>query len=111
MHKFKPGDPVWARRSVEATCPSVRDIAPGEYAGIVVETLDIFSVYGWPVYKVDVLDFRRFGLADCDERFLRLRRDDYQQHEGLGSIDSLRQPGDATEKFLEELCERAAGLV
>ena len=92
MPKFSPGDPVWAR------CDGVR-FPLGEYAAVVIESspaaqfLTEFTKKQF--YTVDIQNCPpppgRFGWT-ISEGFLRPRRDDYQQHEGLGSRDKLTNP-------------------
>lgn len=78
MTKFKPGDPVWVRSNGSRA-------APGEYAGVVTGVEE----HGY--YHVDIPACRH--PLGCEwtshERFLRPRRDDYQQREPLGSRRDL----------------------
>lgn len=82
--KFSPGDPVWARQ--EKNMPT---LPAGEHAGTVIaRPLNWYSRY-----EVDLLyhkpKFSWFGFLESE---LRPRRDDYQQHEGLGSMDKITEP-------------------
>lgn len=88
MAKFKPGDPVWAR-----VIDCNLDLIPiGEHAAIVsgedfprhIRPLGNGLIYG--------VDIPPWGLCVIREEFLRPRRDDYQQHEGLGARDQLNKP-------------------
>lgn len=75
--KFKPGDPVWATLANGGEVPAVIDwIAP--YAPYT-------CTEGHTVYNLRDGD----DVGDCCEPFIRPRRDDYQQHEPLGSRADL----------------------
>jgi hypothetical protein len=75
--KFKPGDPVWARRDRRDYENDGQTIPPGEYAAIVTKVLRV-SEFGQD-YRLRLLDNPLPGVAA--EPWLRPRRDDYQQHE------------------------------
>lgn len=92
--KFSPGDLVWIRTYAKME----KRIPPGEHAAIVVRLY--FTGEDGQYYLIDVPSFpaRQYepsALTDmwvANERYLRPRRDDYQQHEGLGSRDKLIEP-------------------
>lgn len=97
--KFNPGDPVWVmfwRPDLSIT---------GEKPGVVVSVA--YAWCGRPHWQVDMPftgDARPGTIWTCDEKDMRPRRDDYQQHEGLGSMTKIRQPLDLTlESALEHL--------
>lgn len=88
--KFKAGDPVWVRVLIPHN-----GIAVGEYAAVVIG----LGPGRGSDYYVDV-----FGVPppwygsywEAREPYMRPRRDDYQQDEGLSSreeIDKLRWVG------------------
>lgn len=85
MPKFNPGDPVWARVVMMDRPPSLPNAIwtgapPGEYAAVIVT-----EVYR-ETYMIDCISLNRPGYDMlCGSHYLRPRRDDYQQHEGLGS--------------------------
>lgn len=86
--KFNPNDPVWVK-SLGARVPDC--IPAGEHAGVVVAWYESFqTIYGIPGYIVILCqDYARIA---CAEHRLRPRRDDYQQHEPLGSRADLDKP-------------------
>lgn len=85
MPKFNPGDPVWAQgRCTISKCP----IPPGENAAVITR------VFNAPCPCITCKGHEAYGLDICPGYMvcvcvLRPRRDDYQQHEGLGSRDQL----------------------
>lgn len=87
--KFKAGDPVWAR--------SEGDNAPsGEYKGIILyqEKGSLCFLHNRFEYRVEIEgvpspETRPWLICEC---YLRPRRDDYQQHEPLGSRKDLDKP-------------------
>jgi hypothetical protein len=63
-------------------------------------------------YRADYLvEIINYPPPPCDrywaahELALRPRRDDYQQHEGLGSMDKINRPPDLNEAAIEEMCD------
>lgn len=86
MNTYNPGDPVWARAS--------RLLPVGEHAAVVIERLDHFlsGCCGGVGYTLDVLNYpcsvpgKHWWACLCR---LRPRRDDYQQHEPLGTRQDL----------------------
>lgn len=97
--KFNPGDPVWAN-SKGTVMPA------GEHAGVVTEMVYCPN-YGEDVTSVCIPAFpTESGLGRLFYTVnVRPRRDDYQQHEDLGSMDDITKPIDLTEASVEELCE------
>lgn len=90
MAKFKPGDSVWIRQPPEAT-QSLNYLPVGEHPTVVKGLVEDPLCY-WPDVQHYVLDMqpppgRRRVVAP--EFALRPRRDDYQQHEGLGTREQL----------------------
>lgn len=104
MSMFKPGDPVW----VKSLGPAMHDEIPaGEHAGVVEKYCDAFMrIFFIPGYEVELCEHRPSHICAAEHR-LRPRRDDYQQHEPLGSRSKLTEPKapDLTEQAVEELCE------
>lgn len=94
MASYKPGDPVWAR---PGTDQHGRRVLDREHPAIVLEVRErsefpfltdyCDSCKGRSLHLIDILPF--YGICACR---LRPRRDDYQQHEGLGSRDKLTNP-------------------
>lgn len=98
--KFKPGDPVWVRTR------GIPEATAGEYPAVI---LGVSTSRGLPWYRIDVITVRgRIWIAN--ERNLRPRRDDYQQHEGLGSRDDLLKPLDETVTIVEIVNEALAEI-
>lgn len=92
--KFSPGDLVWARAARTAM-----GVQRGEYAGIIHKLCD--QTCGWskqhgnghtqPYWQVfDIPIPTGKNIACVAERFLRPRRDDYQQREDLGSLEVIK---------------------
>lgn len=84
--KFKAGDPVWVL-SVSTERPT------GEYAGVIIAVTDkLCTAHDAILYGVEIPFCPHptgiAGWAVC-EPYLRPRRDDYQQHEPLGSKKDL----------------------
>lgn len=96
MSKFSPGDPVWVR-SIGYVNP------PGEYPGTIL--LSRFLCYA-DEYRVEIPTTGPNNRGwIVEEAYLRSRRDDYQQHEGLGSMNRIIKAPDLTEASVEELCK------
>ena len=87
--KFKPGDLVWVRSSG----PPRDGLPVGEYPGQVSTIYQgpLQSLVNCPIYIVNVPEKLPWV---CAETVLRPRRDDYQQHESLGSMDKILEPWD-----------------
>jgi hypothetical protein len=92
--KFSPGDPVWAW-----TCGLPEwNIRPGEHAAVVLSictgvTGECEHSRPFPGYEIDVLGTPCIapGKTWCaSPEYLRPRRDDYQQHEPLGSMNKIK---------------------
>jgi hypothetical protein len=88
--KFKPGDLVWALVKPLSDA-AWHGVPPGEIPGVIT------GVYTAPdeAYSVDLPGYIapshfRAGWWGFHYQF-RPRRDDYQQHEGLGSMDEIRK--------------------
>jgi hypothetical protein len=105
--KFKPGDPVWARSNGY-------NFPVGEYTAIVIRATGINCPnHSVPYYDIEIetvplpAGFDHWVIC---ERFLRPRRDDYQQHEPRVSqedlLKSIQKPVDLTEESLEEILEQ-----
>lgn len=96
--KFKPGDLVWVHVEPNSPCYQRKILGLGEYQGVVIR-------YAWEhpkwgtVWDVEIAG--ESGEWESDAAHMRPRRDDYQQHEGLGSMDKINQPLDLTERSLE----------
>jgi len=102
--KYKAGDPVWARRNNYRPGQP----PPGEYPAIVIGLWK--ETAKGPVYQLDSLGLLVVPprtVVTCRKDFLRPRRDDYQQREGLGSRDQLTNPlaPSINEAELERICE------
>lgn len=100
--KFSIGDPVWARSDGQV-------LTAGEYAGIVIDQYHLPNTY---LVDIPTAPARKFCPAPrdewpCHESTLRPRRDDYQQHEGLGRREDLTTPvaPDLCEESLAEAIE------
>lgn len=94
--KYSPGDPVWAKH----------DSYTVELAAVIIRFVKRCGA-DHDMYEVDSA---KESIGYCCEPYLRPRRDDYQQHEGLGSRDKLTEPvSDNTlcEAELERICEEA----
>jgi hypothetical protein len=80
-------------------------LPPGEYAAVVIDEPVPYWVVPWGTSPIYALDAEGYGCCAAREEYLRPRRDDYQQHEGLGSRDELVKPAtpDLTEESVEEL--------
>ena len=91
--RFSAGDPVWAQ-----VPPNGREVAA------VVLSLVGLCPQGHVVYN---LHCDEFGEGEGCEPFIRPRRDDYQQHEPLGSRADLDKPAtpELNEAALEEIVE------
>lgn len=92
--KYKAGDPVWALRRahyVNHHVPSGEHpgIVEGPYNGYLGEAREWYEVF-IPAYPCPLSEGGP-TWAIC-ETVLRPRRDDYQQHEGLGSRENLTKP-------------------
>lgn len=99
--KYNPGDPVWAF-SDGSRFPA------GEYAGIVIGPTEGGEVL-LADYRIDIPSLpppKGDGWLLCQNR-LRPRRDDYQQHEPLGSMDKIDSTSDLNEAELERIYESA----
>jgi hypothetical protein len=89
--KFSPGDPVWAWT---AGWPEI-NLTCGEHAAVVIcacHGSDECDHFFYPGYLIDVPGVpcpAPNKIWCCNERQLRPRRDDYQQREGLGSMDKI----------------------
>lgn len=87
MAKFKVGDPVWAN-----DFRNVFKVINGERAAVVTGIVPRRTghcrvcnrISG---YLLDILPHSGIACECC----LRPRRDDYQQHEELGSMDQVRR--------------------
>jgi hypothetical protein len=94
--KFKAGDPVWAKHTETRR----------EYPAFIIQFLNITCPGhdAW-LYELSIESFP--GRWACCESWLRPRRDDYQQHEPLGSRADLDKPArlNLSEKSLEEIVE------
>jgi hypothetical protein len=95
--KFKPGDLVWIKVNSHSYAHVIRQVPVGEIAGV-VEQLDPPEDYWCNMAGYS-------GSWCCDDKILRPRRDDYQQHEGLGSMDKINRPPDLNEAAIEEMCD------
>ena len=89
MPKYNLGDPVWAN-----DFKNIVKVFNGEVPAVITSTeITRDRVYcrvcgAATGYGLDILPGHLIACPCC----LRPRRDDYQQHEGLGSRDQLRQP-------------------
>lgn len=89
MPKFSPGDPVWVHQI--AGLPSSVLYPPGEHATTIIRLVTDRQPWWNPAdhYEIDLprpADCRR---VVAPEWALRPRRDDYQQHEPLGTRADL----------------------
>lgn len=103
--KFSPGDPVWAYSD-----GSFRLAPQGEYPAIVKSYYGYFECTDdtWQhFYLIEVPTVSTERAFEIDETSLRPRRDDYQQHEGLGSLDKITEPLDLNERELEVIMTEA----
>lgn len=91
MAKFSPGDPVWAREDGSGNL-----LSPGEYPAVIICVLDWLSSDGHLYYQIELptisLPEWSSWKAYTRENMLRPRRDDYQQHEQLDSMDEVFAP-------------------
>jgi hypothetical protein len=91
--KFKAGDPVWVKHNETRR----------EYPAFIIQFLNIICPgHGAWFYELSIEGFP--GRWDCCEPWLRPRRDDYQQHEPLGSRADLTKPI-MTDKVFGEIVE------
>lgn len=90
MAKFSPGDPVWLR-AVNIPGREPNHIAPGEYSAVISPCTAPYWAEPYGVGPIYVLDVQAFDLCIAREEFIRPRRDDYQQHQALGSKKQLEQ--------------------
>lgn len=103
MPKFSPGDPVWLR-AINIPGYQPNHIAPGEYSAVISPCTAPYWVEPYGVGPIYVLDVQAFDLCIAREEFIRPRRDDYQQHEKLGSMNEVFTPK-LDERSLELACE------
>lgn len=74
---YKPGDLVWLQ------------VLSGEIPAVITrvcEEMSLCKEHKLPAYELDV---RELATIAC-EILIRPRRDDYQQHEKLGSVETVR---------------------
>jgi hypothetical protein len=87
--KFNPNAAVWAKVIPISGAHRRAGIPCGEVPAVIKA-----FAYNDPkydiIYDVALLDWP--DAWEWDEKNLRPRRDDYQQHEGLGSMDKIGQP-------------------
>jgi hypothetical protein len=94
--KFKAGDPVWVKHTDTRR----------EYPAFIIKFLnDICPGHNAWLYELSIEGFP--GQWDSCEPWIRPRRDDYQQHEPLGSRADLTKPRSSimTDKVFGEIVE------
>lgn len=103
MAKYKSGDPVWARQTDEPSrlpgLITVSFLSMGEHPAVVIDYWKD-GMYYIELLDVSMLPYHRLVTG---ENYLRPRRDDYQQLEGLGSMNSIDQTTEIIDKVLEEV--------